>query len=477
MSHSSSRRPASVTVLLAIAAGLALSACASSGTPDDKEFVFTADDAARFDQLVRASDTDATGAVLGMQLSSSSSSAAFAGTGVTLAALPPTATGAVLTAIDPALVARWNAVRAESDGNDGKDRVTVTNAFVNLRERADSDSPLIVKINQGTVLDLVELPNAAWARVRTPAGQEGYVSLQYVSLLVSSDKLDEVKKRYDGLLFVDFAFLNVRATADKTGAKLGELPGKSFVRPLSVNGQWAQVPFNGKTGFVSTQYLKAFLPPMTLRQESFNVPVLQYNASQTGAAEALGSHIKRLKADGVTLLTLKDFGAMVEKGTAVPAKSAILTVIGVTPTTIGPAASAIRTAGAEATLFIQTKDMSLSGITQQTVNALASQGFDIASAGHTGDDLRSLTDAQLDLELRQSRQLLEEAGADVQSVSYPQAGVNDRVMQHAAAAGYLFGVGGSPEKSFRRSQFLRLPSLPIATSMLPEEVSRLVIGQ
>ncbi len=477
MFHSSLRPsvlPVPVLSLLLVAASLALAGCAASNSdPQDEEFVFTADDAARFDQLVRQSDTDGSGMVLGVPPSVLSSSSA---SGVVLTALPPSATGAVLTAIDPALVMRYNSVRAEST-SDGKDRVSVTNAFVNLRERADSDSSLIAKVNQGTVLDLIELPSAAWARVRTTAGQEGYVSLQYVSLLISSDQLETVKKKYEGLMFVDFAFLNVRSAADKTAEKLGELPGQSFVRPLSISGAWAQVPFNGQTGFVSTQYLKPFLPPMSVRRESFTVPVLQYNAALTGTTEAIGGHLKQLKADNVTLYTLKEFGDLVEKGGAVPEKAAILSVIGVTPQTVGPITQALRTAGVTATLFIQTKDVGLIGITQQTITALVGAGFDVASAGHAGDDLRSLTDAQLDLELRQSRQLLNEAGANVIALSYPQAGVNDRVMQHAAAAGYLFGVGGSPEKTFRRSQFLKLPSLPIASSLLPEEVSRLVTGR
>jgi uncharacterized protein YgiM (DUF1202 family) len=394
---------------------------------------------------------------------------------VVLTALQPSATGAVLTAIDPALVMRYNALRAEAD-SDGKDRVTVTNTFVNLRERADSNSGLLARIDQGTVLDLVELPSAAWARVRTAAGLEGYVSLQYVSMLVSSDKLDETKKRYEGLYFVDFAFLNVRTAADKTAEKIGELPGQSFVRPLSITGAWAQVPFNGKTGYVSTQYLKPFLPPMTVRQEAFTVPVLQYNASQQGVLDVVSGHLSQLKKDGVTLLTLREFADLLERQATVPAKAAILTVVGATPTTIGPITDKIRAAGETATVFVQTNDIGLSGITQQTVNALVRGGFELGSSGHTGDDLRSLTDAQLDLELRQSRQLLTEAGASVLSIAYPQTGVNDRVMQHAAAAGYLFGVGGAPERTFRRSQLLRLPSLPITSSMLPEEVSRVVTG-
>ena len=55
-------------------------------------------------------------------------------------------------------------------------------------------------------------------------------------------------------------------------------------------------------------------------------------------------------------------------------------------------------------------------------------------------------------------------------------GVNERVMQLAGEAGYLFGVGSAPEASFSRTQFLRLPSFIISGSMTPEDVLGIVKG-
>ncbi len=482
MFTSSSVRPSLLSIraaaLLTLSAGFLLGGCSSGQKDSDQEFVFTADDAARFDQLVRQSDTQATGAVLGMMPSSLSSSSV--GSGVVLTATVPTTTGSTLASVDPALVAHYNALRSESAG-DGKDHVQVTNTFVNMRVAADKESTLVQKIDQGAVLELVEFPSAGWARVKTAAGIEGYVSLQYVSLLASSDQLPELKKRYEGLMYVDYPFLNVRSAPDRTADKIGELPGQSFVRPQAINGPWAQIPFNGKTGYVSAEYLTQFSPPMTVRQESFTLPILQYNASQTGVGEAIAAHVKKLKADGVSILTLADVADLLEKqeksGGNFPAKGAVLTVTGVTSQTIGAITDTLKKSGVTATLFVSTQNVGLSGITQQTISQLVRSGFDVQSAGHTGDDLRALTDSQLDIELRQSRQLLSEAGATVFSIGYPDTGVNDRVMQHAAAAGYLFGVGGSPERTFRRSQFLKLPSLQITSSMLPDDVARVVEGK
>ena len=50
--------------------------------------------------------------------------------------------------------------------------------------------------------------------------------------------------------------LNVRAKASMNGAKLGVLPKGAKVNVLGQEGNWSKIMFNGKTAFVSTQYLK-----------------------------------------------------------------------------------------------------------------------------------------------------------------------------------------------------------------------------
>src|SRR5690606_13442462 len=100
------------------------------------------------------------------------------------------------------------------------------------------------------------------------------------------------------------------------------------------------------------------------------------------------------------------------------------------------------------------------------------------SGAHSGDDLRSMTNSQVELELHQSRQMLEDySDSEVFAVSYPWGGVNDRVMQVAGASGYLFGVGASPDRWFTRAQFLQMPSLLVSGSMTEDDMLRLVTGQ
>jgi hypothetical protein len=61
-------------------------------------------------------------------------------------------------------------------------------------------------------------------------------------------------------------------------------------------------------------------------------------------------------------------------------------------------------------------------------------------------------------------------------VGYPEGGVNERVQQYAAQAGYLLGVGVAPERTFQREQLLRLPSFLISPTATEAEVMTMVKG-
>ncbi|WP_297630899.1 SH3 domain-containing protein, partial [uncultured Clostridium sp.] len=50
--------------------------------------------------------------------------------------------------------------------------------------------------------------------------------------------------------------LNVRAKASKDSSKLGILPKGTKITVLSKEGNWSKISFNGKTGYVSSHYLK-----------------------------------------------------------------------------------------------------------------------------------------------------------------------------------------------------------------------------
>ena len=119
----------------------------------------------------------------------------------------------------------------------------------------------------------------------------------------------------------------------------------------------------------------------------------------------------------------------------------------------------------------------MTGITEKQLLTLRANGFDVESAGHTGDDFRALTNGQVTQELRQSRKLLEESGLGVLAVAYPEGGVNDRIAMLASEAGYLMGLGEDSSRTFTRNDLLRLPAIAIFPSMTTDEVVKLATGK
>jgi len=381
--------------------------------------------------------------------------------------------------LDLSQVSSYNAVRS---GNSGEDVYRVTNAFLNMRAEPKVTVEQVDRLVKGDVLTVLGFENAVWAHVRLPNAREGYVSTRYIAKMISEEGLAAEKEKFKGQYFVNFGFLNVRKDADAQSEKIGELQGQTLVKPLSMDAVWARIPFEGKEGYVAVEYLQPFLPNFLVRQQTYHLPVLQYRMDREGMGDVLVKHIGRLKQEGVHILTFRDFKDLLlsqeERDVRLEPKSVVLSVSGISASNIKDVSDILRASGVSATFFIGTNSIGADGITTQHLLTLIANGHDVQSAGHTGDDLRSYTNAQIDLELKQSRKLLEQAtGKSVFAIAYPGGGVNDRVENLAAEAGYLLGVGSKPVPSFSRTELLQLPSYQVTSSMSDADVLSIVVGE
>tara|TARA_Y100000310_G_scaffold343528_1_gene451651 strand:+ start:1489 stop:2862 length:1374 start_codon:yes stop_codon:yes gene_type:complete len=451
-----------VAFLLVACFGILFAGC--GGSPSEKqsaeEFAFTEDDVARFRDLVMGDETG-TASTLTPHLAVEGSEDGG----------PPV--------LDLSQVSSYNTVRS---GFSGEDVYRVTNAYVNLRSAPRVTAEQIGRLAKGDVLTVIGFHDAAWSHVKLPNGREGYLSNRYIAKATSEERLAEEKAKFEGQYFVNFGFLNVRKDPDAQSEKLGELPGQSIVKPLSMDQVWARIPFEGKEGYIAIQYLKPFLPNFLVRQENYDLPMLHYRMDRDGMQDALVKHVGRLKQEGVKILTFKDFKDLLirqeERDARLDPSSVLLGISALTATNVKDVSDILRASGVNATLFIETQGVGINGITEKNLLTLVANGHDVQSAGHTGDDLRSLTNAQIELEIMQSRQLLEQkTGKPVFAISYPGGGVNERVENLAAEAGYLLGVGSTPVRSFSRSQLLHMPSYQITTSMSEEDVLNIALDQ
>ena len=446
-------------LLPCLSIALLLTACSSREDTYDS-VSFTEEDAARVSEILDKLESGQSGAP------------------TNLAAGP--ASGSAAAVIDVSGAERFSALRS-GIGALPEDTFRVTNVFLNVRKTPAVQGEKVEELKKGDRVKLLDFPNAAWAHVELPDRRQGYVNVSYIAAMATEKTLPQLKKKYDGLFYVDFAFLNVRAAPETSAQKIGELLSNQIVRPVSLQGEWARVPYDGKEGFVSTQYLKPFTPNVVVRQESFALPVLRYRGDEQGVVETLVKHLAFLKAAGRKMMTLRAFYDLLlqqeEKDVRLPPNAVLLSFSDLTPESLKDIGDALRATGVTATFFLETNKIGPQGISSQVVKTLAANGNDMESAGHEGNDLRSLTNSQVALDFRQSRQALQGlTGRDVLAIAYPGGGVNDRIAEEAMKAGYLFGLTLEPAAGgiFDRSQFLRLPSILVSPSTTEQTLKTLI---
>lgn len=461
-----------VAFLLIAGLGIMFAGCASkvavkTETSAGDEFAFTEEDVARFHRL--AQGLSETGATVPVQR-----------TGSSALAVAPGSAPATPATLDLSMAHTYGAVR-RGEKEMGDNLYKVTNDILRVRAEPSTNAALLITLRDGDALAVVEFINGEWAKVKLADGKTtGFVASRYIAKVVNDERLTEEEKAFAGLYYVNFTFVNVRAAADQQSEKLGEIPGRQFVHPLSRDGEWARVLFNGQEGYVSTKYLSPFRPNFLVRQGNFTLPILLYSLDQKGALGAVIAHAKKLKETGANTMAMRDFRDLVlaqeKRDVRLPPKSVVLAIAGATPENVKATSDALTGNKIRATLFVQTQHVGLSGITEKMLQTLSANGLDVQSGGHMGDDLRGLTTAQIKLELEQSRGMLERAtGQPVFAVLFPQGGVNDRVVELAAGAGYLFGISNMPEAAFTRDQFLRLPAYEVKGSMTPDDAVKLVV--
>ena len=126
---------------------------------------------------------------------------------------------------------------------------------VALRKTASANGSAIARLNEGTVVKILESNvNSEWYRVESGT-RTGYVNRLYVDIDAS---LPSYQLDYTGTIFNVQKDVNVRAEPSLKAKKLGKAnKGDAFkVTQAYANGAWHQIDFNGVVGYVSADYME-----------------------------------------------------------------------------------------------------------------------------------------------------------------------------------------------------------------------------
>ena len=155
----------------------------------------------------------------------------------------------------------------EDDGLKPKMQGKVTNASVlNVRESPSTSGRIVHKLNRNQVVGIYEELNG-WYKIDYIDGVEkkyGYVSKDYISIINENPNDEEkpvepekpsVSVNKQGIVKVNSA-LNMRSGPGSNYGVIGTLRNNDKVEIIKEVDGWYEIKFNGKVGYVSSQYIK-----------------------------------------------------------------------------------------------------------------------------------------------------------------------------------------------------------------------------
>ena len=215
------------------------------------------------------------------------------------------------------------------------------------------------------------------------------------------------------------------------------------------------------------------LPPTALTAGTQDVAVLMYHDITDNPSVYFDitvanfkAQLKRIEDTGATVIPLADLYDHLRNGKAIPPRSVVLTFDDGYAGQYENAYPILKERGYPATFFVHTGAVgvttSRAHMSWEQLQALDKEGL-VSVECHTvthPDDLRKCTDAQLETELKKSKEVLEEKlGRKVRFLAYPVGNADGRVARVAHEAGYELaftmgpGWAGTPEDALFTPRF------------------------
>ena len=187
---------------------------------------------------------------------------------------------------------------------------TVTASALKLRAEASTTSACLTLLPKGTSVVVEDDSIAGWYKVNHD-GVTGYLSSEYVSFSISgSAKLGNGK--------VTGNDVNVRSAASTSASRLGSLNKGDVVAVTGIDNGWYKISFNGKTGYVRSDYMTIIKEALSSRgteaaaasaASSKGSEIVAYAKQYLGVKYVYaGASSKGFDCSGYTMYVMKHFG-------------------------------------------------------------------------------------------------------------------------------------------------------------------------
>jgi len=156
----------------------------------------------------------------------------------------------------------------------------ITASAVNMRAEASTASAVVTVVRGGSTVTLLDT-TSKWYKV-TFEGREGYIYGEYVCLL--NGTAAEIDSADTSKYYVNCSAVNFRKAASTGAEIIKTLPCCTVVTLVEQSGDWSKVSFDGKEGYISSQYLSRWDSSM----EGLGTQILQKASEYLGTPYRYG---------------------------------------------------------------------------------------------------------------------------------------------------------------------------------------------
>ncbi|WP_368633999.1 SH3 domain-containing protein [Kurthia gibsonii] len=154
---------------------------------------------------------------------------------------------------------------------------------LNVRKSASSTSTKLGSLKDQTKVDVVSY-GKEWSKIRYQSGY-GYVASSY---LTKQKPVSESFQQMTGTYYANPGLttnLNVRTAPSTTAKKIGEIKQNTKLHVLAQSDAWAKINYNGKTAYVSKDYVSKEVKTNFLRNQNRSYEV--YDVEENGTIETI----------------------------------------------------------------------------------------------------------------------------------------------------------------------------------------------
>ena len=131
----------------------------------------------------------------------------------------------------------------------GSKQGIVTATSLNVRSGPSTSNSVLFSLKKNEKVDILESSNG-WYKISASSGKTGWASSEYINTNIEDNNQSNENKKV-----VTASSLNMRSGASTSYRVISKLSKGTVVEVISENNGWSKIKYDGRIGYVSSEYL------------------------------------------------------------------------------------------------------------------------------------------------------------------------------------------------------------------------------